>query len=332
MSPRHAASAALALALPVTLAACGDDATQAADGTDRITVVTSFYPLQEAVERVGGDHVEVSNLTKPGAEPHDVELTPRDVLSVQQADAVVYLSGFQPAVDDAVAEVDGPALLDVHDAARLTLAASDDGHDHGGHEDEGGEHGEHGEHEEAGGEHDDHDHGSVDPHYWLDPARYADTVDAVADQLAEVDPAHAEEYRAAARDVTGRLGELDREMRAGLADCRQEHLVTSHTAFAYLADAYGLEQESITGLTPETEPGSAQLAEVVAHVEEHGVTTIYAETLVPRDVADTIAREAGATVAVLDPIEGVTDESAADDYLGIMRANLQTLRTGQDCR
>lgn len=320
---RRVAPFVLAATLPaLALAGCGDDTGTAADGTDKLEVVASFYPLQEAVEQIGGDHVEMTSLTKPGAEAHDVELTPKDVLTVKQADSVVYLSGFQPAVDDAVAEATDP--FDVAKDARLDIEAADDGHDHGG--EEAGEH----EGEEAG-EHEGHDHGPTDPHFWLDPMRYASVGDAIAEHLAAKDPAHADTYRANAKDFHGRLATLDKDFRDGLASCQDDHLVTSHAAFAYLADAYDLHQEGITGLTPETDPGSKEMARVVEHITEHKVTTIYAETLVPRDVADAIAKEAGAEVAILDPIEGITDQSAADDYFGIMEANLQTLRKGQSC-
>lgn len=297
----------LAAVAALALTACGSGgSTTGADG--RVEVVTSFYPLQFAIEQVGGEHVTVTNLTKAGAEPHDVELSPRDVLTVSKADAVVYLKGFQPSVDDAVAEADSP--FDVSEAARLDVAATDDGHDHG---------------EETGSA-----AGAKDPHFWLDPMRYADVADAVAAELGRVDPANAADYEAGAKDLRGRLTDLDERFTTGLKSCEDTDLVTGHAAFAYLAEAYDLHQESIT-LSPEQEPSAAEMADAVAHIKEHGVSTVYAETLVPRDVADTIAREAGATVRVLDPIEGITDESAAQDYFGIMDANLATLQKGQVC-
>ncbi|MEX1908578.1 metal ABC transporter substrate-binding protein [Janibacter sp. Y6] len=307
---------ALLVAPLLALAACGSDGSDdAAGGGDRLEVVTSFYPLQYAVQQVGGDRVEASNLTRPGAEPHDLELSPKDVLSVAQADSVVYLADFQPAVDDAITEADGTAF-DVTKAARLDLAATDDGHDHGG---------------ESAEEHAGHDHGSQDPHFWLDPQRYADVADAIAGELGRVDPDHAAEYEQNAKDMRTRLDSLDASFREGLKDCQTTDLVTSHAAFGYLADAYGLTQESITGLTPETEPSAQAMKDVVEHIREHDVPTVYAETLVPKDVAETIAKEADAQVMVLDPIEGVTDESSAQDYFGIMEANLTTLEKGQSC-
>ena len=108
-------------------------------------------------------------------------------------------------------------------------------------------------------------------------------------------------------------------------------MVTAHDAFGYLADRYGLEVVGISGLSPSQEPDPAQLAEIASLVRERGVTTVYTETLVDPAVAETVATEAGVRTAVLDPIEGLTDESAGSDYLEVMRANLTTLQEGQSC-
>jgi zinc transport system substrate-binding protein len=268
-----------------------------------LDVVASFYPLQFVVERVGGDAVAVSNLTPAGAEPHDVELTPKDVASVQDADLVVYLSGFSPAVDDAVADVGGDRALDVAAAAQL---------------------------EELTGE--DRDHEGLDPHFWLDPTRLADVADVVAQRLGALDPASESEFLQRAAAVRGELEALDAGFEAGLATCESRDLVTSHAAFGYLAERYGLAQIGITGLSPHGEPSPATLAKVADFVQEHGVTTIYYETLVDPSIAETIAAETGSSTAVLDPIEGLTADSAGTDYLEVMRANLESLRAGLACR
>ena len=305
-----------------SLAACGTDdegANGGQGGSDgRLTVVASFYPLEHAAAKVGGDHVDVTNLTTPGAEAHDLELSPKDMLEVTKADLLVYLKDFQPAVDDAAHEA-GESALDVTESAHLVETSGADEHEHAD------------EHAEEEG-HEGHDHGPTDPHFWLDPMRYADVADAIAERLASADPDHAADFRANAKNFRDELTALDREMSAGLKECTHRELVTSHTAFGYLAEAYDLDQEGITGLTPESEPSAKAMAEVVAHINEHGVSTIYTEPLAPRAVAKTIATEVGVKVATLDPLEGITDQSAAQDYLGVMRANLETLREGQECR
>ena len=316
-----AASAAIGL-LALGAAGCGSGAEPGTRG-ERVEVAAAFYALEYAVERVGGDDVQVTGLTKPGVEPHDVELSARKVASVALADLVVYFKGFQPAVDEAVHSQARGHVLDVSAAAR-PLAAEAHAHEDESATDQQG-------HADVGHADDGHAEVSVDPHFWLDPQRYADVAEAIGADLARIDPAHAQAYRERTAAFTGELAALDKEFSAGLAQCRSRELVTGHAAFGYLAAAYDLHQEGITGLTPEAEPSPAALARIAAFVEDQGVRTIYAETLVSRDVADTLARETGARVAVLDPIEGLTDESAGEDYFEVMRANLATLRTGQEC-
>ncbi|MEV6346568.1 metal ABC transporter substrate-binding protein [Actinoplanes sp. NPDC051851] len=285
-----------ALLLLAALAGCGERAAE--DG--KIHVVAAFYPLQFISERVGGDAVSVTNLTKAGAEPHDVELNPRQVAEISDAGLVVYLNGFQPAVDDAVKQdASDDRTYDVSTA--VTLLKSTDS--------------------EEGT--------STDPHVWLDPARLASIADELAVRLGQVDPEHAATYTANAATLHTELNALDAEYAGTLKTCVRHELVTSHTAFHYLADRYGLTQIGITGIDPEAEPSPRRLAEVAAEAKRTGTTTIFFETLVSPKVAETIAREVGAVTAVLDPLEGLTDTSA--DYFSVMRTNLSTLSTALEC-
>ncbi|GIF16173.1 metal ABC transporter substrate-binding protein [Actinoplanes teichomyceticus] len=294
----------LVAATSVAAAGCGAPA----DTGGRLPVVAAFYPLQFVSERVGGDLVRVTNLTKPGAEPHDVELSPRQVARIVDARVAVYLHGFQPAVDEAVAQNAPEQGYDVSTAVGLRHA---------------------GETEEEHEEHEGHEHGATDPHVWLDPTRLATIGDDLARRLAGLDPAHATDYTARAAALRRQLTDLDGEFRAGLATCARRELVTSHTAFGYLAERYHLTQIGITGIDPEAEPSPRRLAEVAAQARAHGTTTIFFETLVSPKVAETIAREAGASTAVLDPLEGLTDPDA--DYFSVMRANLAALTTALGC-
>ena len=295
-----AVSAALALALGLT-AGCSNSSPPTDDPS--VSVVAAFYPLQFAAERVGGDLVTVTGLTKPGAEPHDLELSPQQIAELSRADVVFYEGGFQPAVDEAVAQVDAGRAMDVSASARLitdTTSATDSTP-------------------------------GTDPHFWLDPTRLADVATAMGAQLAKADPANATAYTANAQRLVGELTTLDGELRAGLATCANRDLVTSHAAFGYLADRYDLTQVPISGISPEAEPDARAIQQVAERVRALGVTTVYSETLVSPALAETIARETGAKVAVLDPIEGLTDANTGANYLSIMRTNLQTLQTGQEC-
>ena len=297
-------AAALALMPVVAMAlACSSPA----GSSSGVPVVAGLYPFAYVLERVGGPGVAVTNLTKPGAEPHDLELTPRQVATVESGALVVYLPSLQPAVDDAVRSEAADHALDVATVVPLLPAPSALGTDAP-------------ESESA-----------TDPHVWLDPLRLAAIGDAVAARLSAVDPAHAAGYRARAAALRADLTALDAQYRAGLSACTRHDIVTSHAAFGYLADRYGLHQVSVSGLDPEQEPSPKRVAEVAAYVRQHAVTTIYFETLVSPKVAQTIASETGARTAVLDPVEGMPDGSQAS-YLTVMRTNLAALRTGLGCR
>jgi len=298
----------LAATASAALLAAGSTGCDSAAEATGVTIQASFYPLQWISEQVGGDIVEVSSLTPPGAEPHDLELSPRNVAAVAEADLVVYLSDFQPAVDEAVEQQAGSLAFDAAEHADLDLTYTPI--------EEGEENAE---------------EGGTDPHFWLDPARLADVADALADRLGEIDSDNASTFAENAASLRTQLDELDAELRDGLANCENENLVTSHNAFGYLANAYGLTQVGITGLTPEEEPAAAALADMASFVRDNNVQTIYFETLVSPAIAETVASESGADTAVLDPIEGLTDESDGSDYLELMRSNLEALRAGQPC-
>jgi zinc transport system substrate-binding protein len=311
----HPAIRAVALAASGLLAVAGTGActgaTAARRDPNRVDVVAAFYPLQYVAQRVGGDAAHVVNLAKPGAEPHDLELNPGQVGQVSDAELIIYLKGFQPAVDEAVAQNGGHRVFDVAGVQPLADAA---GHNHAG-EPEPGE-------QRAGG--------AKDPHVWLDPTRLATIADRFAERLGRADPARAADYAARARELRTDLETLDREYEQGLRTCQRRELVTSHTAFGYLADRYHLDQVGVSGLTPEDEPSPQRLAAVARDAHEHGATTIFFETLVTPKIAETIAREVGARTAVLDPIEGLRPGSSAD-YLSVMRSNLAALRTALGC-
>jgi zinc transport system substrate-binding protein len=294
---------------PVLLAGCGTGASSGPAGGGGLQVVASFYPLQYVTARILGDAGSVRGLTKPGAEPHDLELSPQDVVQVSKAPLVVYLKGFQPSVDRAVADQAGGRGFDVSAAARLTLSYTPI----------------------EGGQTQQRAAGSVDPHFWLDPTRVSDVVAALADRLARVDPGHAAVFAANAAALRSDLAVLDADLRAGLRACANPDLVTSHNAFGYLAQRYGLRQVGIAGLSPDQEPSPARLAEVTTFVRANHVRTIYYETLVSPKIADAVAHAAGVRTDVLDPIEGVTDQSRGTDYLQVMRSDLAALRAGQPC-
>ena len=260
-----------------------------ASPSGEVRVAASFYPLAYVAERVGGSDVTVTNLTRPGGEPHDLELTAAQTAEIAQAELVVVEDGFQPAVDDAVRQ---NATGEVIDAAELTS--------------------------------------NGDPHFWVDPLLLAELGDQVAAELAELDGEHADAFQERAQDLRAELEELDEAYRTGLAQCERSTVVVSHDAFSYL-ERYGLEFEPIAGLSPDAEPTPADLGRLQKLVKEEGITTVFSERLVSPRLAETLADEAGVSTAVLDPIEGLSDETGSEDYQSLAAANLEALRTANGC-
>ena len=326
---RHLAAVA-ALALAGSLASCaalspGSDSSAAASGaaptpapSGALTVSTSFYPIQYLAQAIGGEHVAVTSVTPTNVEPHDFELSPKDVTALSASSLVLYVSGFQPSLDDALAQVSGPTVVDLAGSVDLV-------HHHGVEE----------EHEEGATEaateaaHDHDAAAALDPHFWLDPVRMQAAAKAVEAALAQADPAHADDYAANLDTLNATLTDLNTSYSTGLGHCERTTFVTSHAAFGYLADRYSLTQASISGVDPESEPSPAELAEVKKVVESTGTTTIFTEELVSPDAPQAVAAETGAQTRVLSPIESAPEDG---DYAGVMRTNLEELRTALSCQ
>ena len=308
-----AARATAVLVATALLAGCG--AVTADEGAEGREVVASFYPLAWVTEQVAGDDWTVTNLTSPGGEPHDLELSIQATASLSDADLVVYLDGFQPAVDDAIDTTAEGATLEAAAVVGLQPIA---------------DHSEEGHAEDDHGDEQEHDHGDLDPHFWHDPARMAMLAEAVGEELATLDEANADRYRSAAAELADDLAALDGDYEEGLADCERDTVVVSHDAFGYLAK-YDLQLEPIAGLSPDAEPTPAALAELSDLIGDKGLTTVFSERLASPTMAVALAADLDVSTGVLDPLEGLTDETADEDYLSLMRENLTALQEANGC-
>jgi zinc transport system substrate-binding protein len=297
----------------VTLSACSASGASSVSSDGKLRVTASFYPMQYLAEQIGGSHVSVTELTKPGVEPHDLELTPRQVGALGESNVIVYLKGLQPAVDEAIAQ---SGVKYTADAAALTTLE-----DHGTEVD--------GRNHTTG----DNDTGSTtesdagaDPHIWLDPVKYAQVAKGVEKTLAQADPSHATAYAKNLRTLTGKLDTLDTEFANGLKNRATDTFITTHAAFGYLAERYGLIEEAISGIDPENEPSAARMKALHQLAQRKKISTVFFETLVSDKTAKTLAGDLGLRTDVLDPIEGITAKSRGTDYLSVQRANLKALQ------
>ena len=303
---------ALAVITSLGLILSGCSSSDSNSDASGIKVVAAMYPLEFVAKSIGGDLVSVENFTPPGVEPHDLELTPSQVVTLDDADLLLYISGFQPALEEAAQQSAPANSLDLLSVSGLNLlTATEDGHDHGAEE-----------------VHSDEEAVS-DPHVWLDPERLVVVAKAVASKLSEVDPENSEVYATNLATFVTELGALDQKFLTGLVSCERDLIVTSHAAFAYLADAYGLFQEAIAGLSPESEPTPKRLNEIGKEAKADGTTTIFFETLASPKVAQTLADDLNIEAAVLDPIEGISE---GQTYFSIMESNLGALRKALNCK
>lgn len=271
----------------------------------KLQVVASFYPLAEFTRQVTGDHADITTITPAGAEPHDYEPTPQDIVNLQKAKVFFYNgSGVESWVQKAVTDLDASKTTSFNMSDQFSLLQSTE------------------------------DANTTDPHIWLDPVNAQKEVQLIADAVRKADPTNALFYQANADRYRQQLADLDQQYRLGLSDCSQKDIVTSHAAFAYLAKEYDLNQVSIAGLSPDEEPSPKQLADVAAFARKNNITYIFFETLVSPKLAETVAREIGAQTLVLNPLEGLSDAERAtgENYITVMQKNLINLRTALQCQ
>jgi len=301
---------AVITALGLILSGCSSsDSNSDASG---IKVVAAMYPLEFVATSIGGDLVSIENFTPPGVEPHDLELTPSQVVTLDDADLLLFISGFQPALEEAAQQSAPANSLDLLSVNGLNLLnASKDDHNHGAEEVPSGE------------------ELVRDPHVWLDPKRLIVVAKAVASKLSQVDPENSAVYATNLTAFVAELEALDQKFLTGLASCERDLIVTSHAAFGYLADAYGLSQEAIAGLSPESEPTPKRLNEIGKEAMADGTTTIFFETLASPKIAQTLADDLNIEAAVLDPLEGISE---GQTYFSIMESNLEALRKALNCK
>lgn len=329
-----------ALTLALGLASCSDSSDDSKGGSSgKLKVAASFYPIQWLTQQIGGDHVDVSSVTPAGTEPHEFEIGTKQIAELNKTKALFYVKGFQPSLDDAVGSLTDVSAVDLTKNVNLVhhegLLEHD--HDHGdkdhGDKKDGEAKKDDGEKGHEDGKEHDHAEGrgdaAADPHFWLDPARMKRAADAIAAELSKKDPGHADAYKKNNEALQKKLDGLDKSFQTGLATCERRSIVTTHTAFGYLANRYKLSQVGLSGIDPESEPSPATLAKVKKYVQENGTTTIFTEELVSGKPAETLAKETKTVTAVLSPLESKPEKG---DYEAAMTGNLTALKKALACK
>ena len=313
-------SLALALLLVVLpLSGCGESrAPSVKEGElegNKLSAYTSFYTMYDFTSKIAGDKATVTNLVPTGTEPHDWEPSAVDITGLETADIFIYNgAGMEHWVQDVLASLQNKDLISVETSNGITLL---EGH---GHEDE--------EEEEHEDEDEDHEEEEWDPHVWLSPLNAKKQMEAIKDAFVRADPENKAYYEANYTKYAAEFDTLDKEFKDTLSPLPNKDIIVAHQAFGYLCSAYGLNQVPVEGLSPDSEPAPARVAEIIQFAKEHEIKVIFFEELVSSKVADTIADAIGAKTGVLSPLEGLSDEQLQNgaDYFSVMRENLSALK------
>lgn len=271
------------------------------DSGKKLTVYTSFYPMYDLTKKVGGDKINLKDLVPAGTEPHDWEPTPSDMGNLEKADILIYNgAGMEAWLDKVLKSINNKKLVTVEASKGLKLLDNPD----------------------------KAENLTYDPHVWLNPMLAKQEMEAIKNALVSADPLNKEYYEKNYNDNAGKLDQLDQEYKKTISTLSKKDIVVAHQAFGYLCSAYGLNQVAIEGLAADSEPSPARMAEIVNFVKVKQVKYVFFEELVSPKVALTIAQETGATAAVLNPLEGLSeaDQKAGKDYFSVMRDNLEVLK------
>ena len=299
----------LLLAVLIAVVGCRPSSNDPSDG--RPVVYTTFYPLYDFAQKIGGDKVQVRCLIRPGIEPHDWEPSARDLADLSKSDLFLCNGlGMEPWIKNAVDAMGAVRFQVVETAQGVTPIV-------------GGHHHEHGEHHEH---HDDYS--APDPHVWLSPVNVKIILKNIADAFVKLDPDNAEYYQENLRLWSAKCDELDRKYRDALSAAERKEIVVSHQAFGYLCREYGLTQIPIEGLTLQSDPGMARMAELVKKIRDDKIPVVFVESSQDARIGDALAKETCADVDVLNPYETLYDDQikAGDDYFSVMTRNLEAVK------
>lgn len=274
--------------------------------TNQLQVTASFYPLYYFASLIGGDKIQVINLTPAGAEPHDYEPTTQDILRIQNSKLLVLNGGVEAWANKVKQQLQDKSvtILETGDGLLTRDVVDEDGQD------------------------------SIDPHIWLSPTLAKAMTKRIFEQLVRIDPSDETYYQANLDSLNSKLNQLDQDYREGLKNCQRKDIITSHAAFGYLAQDYNLTQMPIAGLSPDAEPSIQEFTQIADFARKNQVKYIFFEALVSPKLAQTLAQNIGASTLVLDPIEGISDTEIAQgqSYFTKMQSNLQNLRLALACQ
>lgn len=297
------------LTLFVSACSTSEKPTTIPSDKNKTHVVTSIFPVYEIVREIAGDQADVHLMVGSGEDAHHYEPSAKGVSLVNEADAFIYsCDEMEYWASDMLKVVENDDLSVFQLGSNLDLEVEDS------HEDEADD--------------DGHDHGNIDPHYWLDPLAIRQQIPKLVKLLSEIDSAGKDLYEENGKNLITVLGDLDQEYRESFEGAKNRSFVVQHKAFGHLANRYDLEQLSVGGLSTEVEPNPKDLIKIIKFVNENNTGVIFYQSGATSAVAETIARETAADIAVLYDIENKPEgiKQADNYYIEAMYHNLEELK------
>ncbi len=295
MKIKNLLSVFLSFCLCFCLIGCGEE--NAADNS-KLQVYTSFYGVYDLVSKIGGDKIQVYNIVPAGTEPHSWEPTSGDMLSLSGGDILFFNgAGMESWVDKVQTALESENLKYVMLSEGTELIGSEDST-------------------------------ATDPHIWLNPLNAKKEAEIIKNALSDEDPLNADYYSENYEVFAEKADELDSAFKDMISKAVNKTIVVAHEAYGYLCEAYGIEQLAVEGLSADSEPSPAKMAEISAFIKDNNIKYIFFEELLPTKAADVIAEETGAELLVLNPFEGLTEDDIASgaDYFSVMYENLENIK------
>lgn len=281
------------------------------ESNNKLTIVTSFYPMYISTLNIVKDipNVEVLNMTTPQTGClHDYSLSTKDLKTLSNADILIINgAGMESFLDDVIDEYSDLKIIEASKGIDLIEDTEHDDHteDH---------------------DHEDHDH-DVNPHVWVSISKNIEEVSNIAEELSSLDPNHANEYQDNANEYIAKLENLKTEMHSTLDNIAHKDIITFHEAFPYFAEEFGLNIVGVIEIEPDSEPSAKEVENIISIINEKNIKALFTEPQYSSKIADTIAKETGASIYTLDPIvTGDSNEKAYNDYIIKMQENLNTLK------
>lgn len=294
----------------LVLSGCQSSSSDEEETEDKLNIMTSFYPLYVFTQQVAGDLANVDMMVK-GTDAHSFEPSAKNLAVIEESDAFIYANPEMETWVPALVESLSSSAVIVETDKNIDLLQEIDARPE----------------ESDDSDHEDHDH-TVDPHTWLDPVSAQEQVREIKEALIELDPENESAYTENAESFTAELEELNKDYETAFESADHRLFITQHAAFGYIAHRYNLVQESLAGLSSESEASAQRMAEITELIKEEEIPLIYYNSSSSSDLAQTVADEADIETEILHSLESVEDEElhSGEGYLSLMRENLENLK------